>query len=70
MWVRAVWEEPFEAENYESSGSLEFISPEEVVSLPLAPPLEILPFSPLTKETNPSLSVAIPAGLLLREMPG
>lgn len=43
MWNRDVWKEAIEAENLEPSDSEGFISP-EVVSLPLATVIEILPF--------------------------
>jgi hypothetical protein len=41
-WYGDVWEDPVEAENFESSDSQEFAPPDEVV--PSAPPLEILHF--------------------------
>ena len=40
-WDGDVWEDPVEAENFESSDSLGFAPPEKVV--PSAPPLEIMP---------------------------
>ncbi|XP_052048775.1 Friend virus susceptibility protein 1-like [Apodemus sylvaticus] len=54
-WDGDVWEDPIEVENFESSDSQGFTSPEEVV--PSAPPLEILPSSPFTEEINPLLSI-------------
>ena len=62
-WNKYVCEDPIEGENFEDSDSQEFISPKEVVSLLLAEDThtllhtEVLPFSPLTKEMNPLLSV-------------
>ena len=47
-----MWEDPIEAENFESSDSQGFTPPEEVV--PSIPPLEIMPFSP--EKVNPSES--------------
>lgn len=51
IWLGVVWEE---AENFEPSDSLGFISPDEVV--PSSQPLEILPISPFIEEINHSLS--------------
>jgi hypothetical protein len=49
-WGGNVWEDPVEAENFESLDSQGFTPPEGVV--PSAPPLEIMPFS--HDKINPS----------------
>jgi hypothetical protein len=46
-WDEDVWEDPVEAENFESSDSQGFAPPEEVV--PSAPPLEIMPLFHMRK---------------------